>query len=154
MEAGQRIAAAYEALAHEAKELNTASDRLGVSVGRLDDALRILNLGVITWVPFGGWENQDEFERREIGYSKVGSTWGIALAVTRGQRGYEEDARKEKWLFNDAPRVLRVEGIEALTELVEAMARETKATTQRIKDKTDYARQLADTVAGVARQKK
>src|SRR5688572_4783531 len=96
--AGDRIAAAYQQLTKAASQLNSASDRLGMFVGRLDDALRRLNVGVVTWLKFGGWDTAEEFERQSIGYSKVGSTWGISIGVTRGLRGHEEDAMMEKWL--------------------------------------------------------
>ena len=152
----ERIATAYQRLTESASHLNIASDELGTSIRALDHALAKLNLGIKTWIKSGGWENPDStYEDHHLGYAKVGSKWGIALSVTRGMRGWEEDATYEgEWLFNDAPRALRAESIDALPELVEALVQAADETTAKIMDKTAGAKQLAKTVTALAQVKK
>lgn len=151
-----RIAAAYQRLTESASHLNSASDELGRSIRALDLALAKLNLGIKTWVKFGGWENSDStYEDHHLGYAKVGPKWGIALSITRGMRGWEEDATDDgEWLFNDAPRALRAEAINALPDLIESLVTASDKATTDIKGKTDHARELAKTVTALAQAKR
>jgi hypothetical protein len=151
-----RIASAFASLKESSTRLNHVSDEIGHSVRTLDSALHSLNLGIKTWVPCGGWENSDgAFEDRFVGYVKVGNKWGIALSVVSGTRGWEEKNHDEgEWLFNDAPRALRAEAIDALPELVEALVRAADETANNIKAKTDIARELAKSVSAVSQTRK
>lgn len=143
----ERIAAAYKRLAESATYLNTASDELGKSILALEAALRGLNLGVTTWVQFAGSENSDgDFTDHCVGYAKVGGKWGIALSVAKGNRSWPEDSRDDEWLFNDAPRALRADAVDALPELVESLVTTAETTAKKIKEKTGRARELAATI--------
>jgi hypothetical protein len=152
----ERIAAAYERLTEASATLNSASDDLGQSIRSLDIALQKLNLGVKAWVRSGGWENPDStFEDHYLGYAKVGSKWGIALSIESGMRGWEENNKSEgEWLFNDAPRMLRAEAVNALPDLIESLVTAAARTTQDILAKTADAHELASTITAVAKSKK
>lgn len=114
-----------EQLREAAASLNGASDALGETVKKIDEALKILNLGIEAWtrepsaVPSarGGLY---------LGYAKVGSRWGLAIFLDSPELG------QETWLFNDAPRGYRVILISRLTELFEELTIVARSTAANI----------------------
>jgi len=50
------------------------------------------------------------------------------------------------WLFNDAPREMRLQGVEKLPDLIKALAEKAPETTKRIQAKTKEVRALADAI--------
>jgi hypothetical protein len=142
-----RITAAFEQLSTAAKNLNTASDELAKSVGQLDTALRKLNLGVATWVRLSRSEDsQGTFSLRELGYAKVGGRWGIALRTISGRDSSSEHENREEWLFNDAPRALRIQAIDMLPDLLEKLVRDAQLTARNITGKIQKAQQVANAI--------
>lgn len=83
---------------------------------------------------------------RELGYSKVGGTWGIALRELTGNDSYPEDGTEESWLFNDAPRVHRIEAVEWLPQLLEKLIADADSATKKIKEKAQLAQELASAI--------
>ena len=55
-----------------------------------------------------------------------------------------------QWLFNDAPRALRIDSVEKLPDLFETMVKEADAATRQIRAKTSQAQQLAYVLTEVA----
>ncbi len=142
----QRVTDSFTRLSLAAKDLNKASDELGKAIGAIDSVLQMLNLGVPTWVKIHGGEdpyNGDEYWYRDLGYAKVGNRWGIALCTRKGYNSDPDMEESESWLFNDAPRWLRVEGIHKIPDLLEQLIKNTAETTQKIKGKIDEANTLA-----------
>ena len=93
--------------------IRTLSDELGKSIGVLDAALKKLNLGISTWSRLDRWEDAfGNYSSRYLGYAKVNNRWGIALRTVAGNNNQPEEATVEEWLFNDAPRALRIEAVE------------------------------------------
>ncbi len=147
----ERIASSYKRLSTASINLNNASNELGDSIATLDAALKGLNLGVSTWVELAGHSEEfGPYWSRDIGYAKVGNKWGIALRRTSGLDEVEESYNEEIWLFNDAPRRLRIEGIEKVPDLLEKLIQETDTTTQKVKAKTSYAKELAAAISHAA----
>ena len=112
----------------------------------MDVSLSRLNLGVEAWVPIkGGWEDHESgaFKRHFIGYAKLDSTWGIALRITEGNENYPEGENTDSWLFNDAPRGLRVDAIENLPDLLDRLTKKAESTAKKIAGKTELARELS-----------
>jgi hypothetical protein len=139
----ERMAAAYKKLSGAAANLNVVSDELGKSIAALDSSLKRLNLGVSTWVTLVGSEDPyGNFWSRDVGYAKVNDKWGIALRTTSGNHNYEDFAAEE-WLFNDAPRHMRIEAVDELPSLLERLTTEADETAARIKEKTREAHELA-----------
>ena len=103
--------------------MNKVSDELGELIAKIDEALKKLNLGVSVWikiVAYGADPGNDEFweQTDKIGYAKVNGKWGISLRTDQMDvRDGEE--RAEQWLFNDAPRLMRLSAIEKIPELLE-----------------------------------
>jgi hypothetical protein len=142
--APDKVAASFRQLEAAASQLNAVSDELGKSIAALDATLARLNLGVSTWVTVV--DEQDgttgAFWEHRLGYTRVGSKWGLALRHRYGFVYEEEQARCEEWLFNDAPRIYRIEAIDALPKLVDALVREADLTVVKLKDRIAKAQQL------------
>ena len=138
-----RISASYKQLTQAASELNAVSDELGKFVTALDTALRKLNLGLATWLRLESREDgSGNYTKRDLGYAKVGGKWGIALRTMSGNHNDLDDSNVEEWLFNDAPRALRIESVEKLPDLFESLVKEADAATRQIKSKTQRAQAL------------
>jgi hypothetical protein len=60
-----------------------------------------------------------------------------------GNHNDVEDSHVEEWLFNDAPRALRIESVEKLPDLFENLVKEADAATKQIRTKTERAQALA-----------
>lgn len=148
----ERAATYFTELSSAAKDLNKASDELSQATNAIDAVLQKLNLGIPTWVKIRGGDNPQtgEYWSRELGYAKVGSKWGIALRTREGDYNFPEDESSEEWLFNDAPRWQRVEGIAIIPELFGALIMQTKETTEKIKGKTAEAKNLAAAIIHAA----
>ena len=140
----ERVQGSYKQLSLAATSLNSASDDLGQAMSVLDAALKRLNLGISAWVTLSGNEDQcGEWWSRDIGYTKVGAEWGIALKTARGNHAWPEQDSEEKWLFNDAPRWMRIEGVGKIPDLLEALIKQAEDTTTKIKDKREEVFELA-----------
>jgi len=147
----------FEALSIVASSLNTASDELTHVVGILDEALRKLNIGLNVWVPFRfrvDDESPTQYDQDEIGYAKVESIWGVALRRIYGDEAREEHREFGPWLFNDAPRELRLLAVDRIPALIEALSKEAITTTKRVQEKVKQVRELADGIEKIAKEPK
>ena len=73
----------------------------------------------------------------------MNNRWGIALRTVAGNNNQPEDATVEEWLFNDAPRALRIEAVEKLPDLFDNLIKEADVAIRKVKAQTLSARQLA-----------
>lgn len=144
----ERVSSSYRQLSLAASHLNLVSDELGKSIAVLDSALKKLNLGLATWLRLDRWEDAfGNYSTRYLGYAKVNNRWGIALRTVTGSNNTPEDATVEEWLFNDAPRALRIEAVEKLPDLFDSLIKEADATIRKVKAQTLSARQLASSIS-------
>ena len=140
----QRISNSYKQLSEAATQLNAVSDELGKFVTALDAALRRLNLGITTWLRLESREDgSGNYTKRDLGYAKIGNKWGIALRTMTGNHNDVDDSNVEEWLFNDAPRALRIESVEKLPDLFESLVKEADVATKNIRTKMERAQALA-----------
>lgn len=140
----ERVSSSYRQLSLAASHLNLVSDELGKSIAVLDAALRKLNLGISSWSRLDRWEDAfGNYSSRYLGYAKVNNRWGIALRTVAGNNNQPEDATVEEWLFNDAPRALRIEAVEKLPELFENLIKEADVAIRKVKAQALGARQLS-----------
>jgi hypothetical protein len=148
--APDRVQAAYRSLSTSATNLNAASNELKVIITVLEDVLKKLNLGISTWVTITGSEDPDgTYWSRDLGYARVKGWWGIALREASGN--YNWDAHNdETWLFNDAPRWLRVEGVGKIPELLEKLTKQADDTAEKIRKKTAEAEVIARAITAAA----
>jgi hypothetical protein len=139
----ERISASYKSLADAAAGLNAASDSLGQLMTAIDDALARLNLGVSAWITFVDMSSDGpNYHYGQVGYAKISHKWGIGIRTVEGHEAYPERDDIESWLFNDAPRTLRVGAVEKLPELLDGLARTAIETTDKLKSSAEQAGQF------------
>src|SRR5882757_1812590 len=118
----ERVSASIKKLSVFATDLNNASDELGKSISSIETVLQSLNIGIATWIVMYSEHDHREssnYHQRHIGYSKVGNRWGISLRSIHGNSDQPGEESEECWLFNDAPRWLRLEGIGKIPDLLD-----------------------------------
>jgi hypothetical protein len=149
-----RVASCISQLSAAAKELNSISDDLGKSISEIDIALKKLNLGVTVWITIQkneGLPNHETwFWSEDIGYAKVSGNWGICLRKISGDYTYPDQEDVESWLFNDAPRTLRISAIGKVPDLLEKLSEEAVKTTEKLRATLDEADAVAKAVTGAA----
>jgi hypothetical protein len=145
----ERVSSSYRQLSLAASHLNLVSDELGKSISVLDAALKKLNLGISTWSRLDRWEDAfGNYSTRYLGYAKVNNRWGIALRTVAGNNTQPEEATVEEWLFNEAPRSLRIEAVEKLPDLFDNLIKEADLAIRKVKAQSLSARQLAAALGG------
>ena len=145
----ERVSSSYRQLSLAASHLNLVSDELGKSISVLDAALKKLNLGISTWSRLDRWEDAlGNYSTRYLGYAKVNNRWGIALRTVAGNNTQPEEATVEEWLFNEAPRSLRIEAVEKLPDLFDNLIKEADLAIRKVKAQSLSARQLASALGG------
>lgn len=150
----EKIQTYFKVLSSVAPTLNTASDELTKAVSVLDENLKKLNVGLTAWVTFRSRVahpsmRDEEYDDDQIGYGKVDGKWGIALRRIWGNYAMEEFGAEGPWLFNDAPREMRLLGVDKIPELIEALGKEASETTKKVRDTTKQVNDLAAAVAEI-----
>lgn len=145
-----RVAQSLKELSAVAARLNAASDEFSKATAPIDAALKKLNLGVEAWHRYAGWgpDQDGDYSERRIGYAKVAGKWGLALATASGST-YSPDEYGEQWLFNDAPRSMRIEAVEHVPALLEELVKRADQLATDLQEKTFAARELATTIASL-----
>lgn len=150
LSASDRISNSFKSLASSATQLNAASDELSKAIAPIDAALKALNVGVSVWHRYSFFEDPyGYYSGRSIGYAKVGNKWGLALSSFSGHAEYGPDDEQE-WLFNDAPRLMRLDAVDHIPALLDALVTEVGKKTSELRQKSLQARELADLISGVA----
>jgi hypothetical protein len=147
----ESVFSSYLELTTAASALNLVSDALGKAVSDIDDGLKKLNLGITAWVQVrcdGPYYPEDStFRIEEIGYAKLSGKWGIALKTRAGDQLDEEQGEiVETWLFNEAPRALRLKSIEKVPELLKKLTEEASKVTKELQTKLADAQAVASAV--------
>jgi hypothetical protein len=139
----EKVAHSFQQLKAVAGQLNAASGDLGKPIAALEEALKRLNLGVPAWVKIRGDNDQHgNYDYLDLGYAKVGSTWGIALRERYGNE-YLEGESGETWLFANAPRVYRIAAVDKLPDLLAQLTEDARETTERLREKIAKAQEIA-----------
>jgi len=140
----------FQTLSSVASSLNAASDALTKVVSTLDEALKKLNVGVTAWVTFRSrvdpTSDPENYDKDQIGYCKIRGTWGISLRHIWGNPGWEDFNSDGPWLFNDAPRDLRLHSVDKIPELIEALGKEASETAKQVRESTQRASALAGAI--------
>lgn len=144
-----RAQKSYEELISVAHTLNRASDQLGKMIAPVEEALKALNLGISSWVSFNQWSDDNmNFGYAQIGYCKFGGKWGIVIrSVSGNENSPESEDVDGPWLFNEAPRKLRILAIDKISELFEALAKDAADTTKQINEKLHESEELAKVIS-------
>ncbi len=152
----ERVALAYSKLSAVATDLNKASDELGTIITQIDTALKKLNLGVTVWItiakrPAHPEDNDFWCETDQLGYAKLGGKWGIAIRSVGENISYSENSETGEWLFNDAPRTLRLQAIDNIEELLDGLAQVAIKTKEEIYGRLKDAQEVANAVTIASR---
>jgi hypothetical protein len=143
------VSSSYLELTIAAETLNAVSDALGKAVSDIDEGLKKLNLGITAWVRvcYEGSDSPEDgtYRIEEIGYSKINGKWGVGLRTLSGDEyfGPNNDESIEAWLFNEAPRALRLKSIEKIPELLKTLSEEAKKVTGELQSKLGDAQAVA-----------
>lgn len=144
----ERVQSSYRKLSEVASSLNEVSDILGQQISELEAALKKLNLGITVWVPFRGDNEDNVLWSEDLGYAKVRGKWGIALRTFF--HACDDEPEVEEWLFNDAPRQLRLSAVESLPQLLEKLSQQGEQTAQELCCKVAEVGELVDAVKKAA----
>ena len=144
----ERVASSYQQLAAVAGDLNAVSDTLGKYVSELDAALKKLNLGITVWDSLRASDDPrtQHYWSEDLGYAKIGGKWGIALRTVSGNYNYPDEDEIESWLFNDAPRQLRLAAIGKIPDLFQVLSEKASETTHQIIEKLEETEELVKAV--------
>ncbi|MGC9952228.1 MAG: hypothetical protein ABSF64_38285 [Bryobacteraceae bacterium] len=148
----ERIASSFKQLAAVSTDLNDAAKELGRSIGSLEAALRSLNLGVSAWYAIAdGGDDDGSYWSRDIGYTRIGEQWRIALRTVSGNHQVHQH-HEQVWAFNDAPRWMCVESVGKLPDLFDRLISQSVDTTEKIKARTIEAEELAAAVRAIRKE--
>lgn len=147
----ERVSTAYAKLSAVAADLNDASDELGKTISQIDTALKKLNVGVIVWItiqarPADPNNGETWYEADHLGYAKVNGRWGVAIRTVGEDIQNPDHCSDEQWLFNDAPRALRLQAIDKIPDLLEGLAQVAAKTKEEIRKRLKDAQDVADAV--------
>lgn len=147
----ERVASSYSKLSAIAAELNDASDELGKTISQIDTALKKLNVGVVVWITIQARPadpNNGDFwhETDQLGYAKVNGKWGVAIRTVGEDVQDPDQCSDEEWLFNDAPRALRLQAIDKIPDLLDGLAQVAAKTKEEIRKRLKDAQEVADAV--------
>lgn len=144
-----RVQTSLQQLSSGASELNALSDQIGKIVARFDAELQKRNLGVSAWVKFRDWTSEDQmqFSSDEVGYDKINGKWGLAIKTLAGHEAMDAYSTYQEWLFNDAPRALRLKAIDKLPEVFDQLAVEVANTTKTVDQQLKRLEELAQAIA-------
>lgn len=117
------IQASFRKLSSAASSLNQASDELGKISAIFDAALKKLNIGIAVFVTVRIEEDErGHYDRYELAYCKVKGSWGLAICRVVGDQLTDEEETKDVWLFNEAPRRIRLQAIDRMPKLFDDLA--------------------------------
>ena len=88
--------------------------------------------------------DDQSYSQFDLGYDKVGKTWGIAIRIEEGYDHAPEDAHIDWWLFNEAPRDRRIRAVDKIPDLLEQLIKDAQATSRSVREKAAQAKQLAE----------
>lgn len=145
---------AYQQLVNAAQHLNVASDQLAVIVEDWEAALRKLNLGISAWIRITSDDSPHPFyDVHELGYDKIGQKWCVALRRVWGREDDEQAENSEEWVFNEAPRWLRIIAIDRMPDLLAALMDKTQKTSESIVKVVARAKCVSSAIRQLADQK-
>ena len=138
-----RVQSSYRELSAAAASLNKSSDSLGASVSNLDAALKKLGLGITSWAEFERGSDDNCAWSSDVGYTKNGGKWGIAIRSTFHDGG-EPDITE--WPFHEAPRGLRIAAVAKIPELLDQLREDAEKLARRVDEKTSEVTLLTEAI--------
>jgi len=136
-------------LASAAQTLNELSDQLTKFVSDIEASVNKLNIGVTANVKTEQWSDEEGLSTTiwRLSYEKLSKQWGFAIErLTENLRWGPEAETYESWAFKDAPREHRMQAVEKIPALLEALLEKSKEVASEISGRVNYAKNLAATL--------
>ena len=128
--------------------LNSATDRFSKVILEIEEFLKILNIGVASWVTIPGtsWSDEESGNSgyNQLGYAKINGKWGFAIS---SDCDYDEPALSA---FHDASRDLRLKSVACLPELLDELAKGATKLSEEVDERTQEVEQLVAALKGRA----
>ncbi len=142
------ISAPFKKLIESAAKLNKVSDQLTSQIEEIDGALKRLNLGVSAWVTVEEEMDEDDssWSREELGYTRIGNRWGVALKTSSGFFGDPSQTDGNFYSFSDAPRELRIRAVRQIPRLIECLSVEAENMIATLAPKVEEVAELIHTL--------
>jgi hypothetical protein len=146
----EAVKTSYPQLAEESQQLKQEITDLGKGISGIETSLRRLGLDVSAWHRIAG--GQDEHNgyvwSRDIGFTRIGSQWYIALREWSQEPGQEDE--QTTYRFNEAPPWMCVEAAGKIPELLEELIDRTRDMRAKITAKKAEVDAFASVLADLA----
>jgi hypothetical protein len=132
-----------------AQTLNAVSDEFTKQVSTIENTLSRLNLGIRANVVVYSSSNMEGTVTKylRLGYGKSGGRWGFIIEQFTDHLNWDDYEDFESWAFNDAPRELRIDAVDKIPELLEALVKKSGEIAAKMTKKTEYTKALAARLA-------
>jgi|SRR5579863_21136 len=136
-----------KALTKASKTLNDLTDKLTEQVAQIESVVNTLNLGLRVSVAVHSYSGEDEpwlSSDLRLSYDKNYGKWGFEIEEFEIDANDPDHYRNYRsWAFKDAPRLLRLEVVHKIPELMKAMVQESERAADQINEKLDDAIAIA-----------
>lgn len=140
-------------LSTAAGALNSLSDELTKQVSEIEATLNAFNLGVRAEVVAKTLDHGEYYSHwLRLAYGKESGKWGFIVEELEEDRRAPEDESYQSWAFRDAPREFRIEVVDKIPDLLEALVKKSNETTEVVAKKVKYVQELASILAKPGQQ--
>jgi hypothetical protein len=146
----EAVKTSYPQLAEESKQLQSTISAVGTSISGIEASLRRIGLHVSAWHEIAGGRNDNNgyIWSRDIGYTRIGDHWHIALREWSQEIGKEAEVTTYK--FDGAPPWIVLEAAGKIPELLEELIERTRDLRAKLSKKHSEVEELAVVLAGLA----
>jgi hypothetical protein len=138
-----------------ADTLNRLSDELTKEVSEIEATLNALNLGVRTEVKaitLGSDPDIGYFHWLNLAYGKKSGKWGFIVEEWAKSIDNPDEDTYDSWPFKDAPREFRLQVVDSIPELLDALWKESDNTATKITQKVKFVKDLSFSVPKTSQQ--
>jgi len=148
----EAVKTSYPQLADETKQLNQLITDVGASVEDIVCSLRRIGLHVSAWHQIAGGEDEHNGYTwsRDIGYTRIGGLWHIA--VREWSQGPGEPPEPTIYKFGDAPPWMCLEAAGKIPELIQELIERTRDMRAKISTKKSDLDEIAAALTDMAQE--
>jgi hypothetical protein len=148
----ERTSEALKQLQPVAAAVEAAAAELSKPVSAIETAIKRMNIGYEAWTTYKQGSYEEHWWKWDIGYSRIGGRWGIAIKMSSGDETDPERDRSETWFFNESPLYLRHPSIDKLPDLLEALAKTGETVAGKLTRAAERAVTIVEVVAPKAKK--
>jgi hypothetical protein len=148
----EAVKTSYPQLADETYQLQALIGDFGKTISAVEGSLRRIGLDVSAWHQIAGGQHEHNGYTwsRDIGYTRIGSSWHIALREWSQEVGQEDEQTTYK--FRDAPPWMCLEAAGKIPELLEELIERTRDLRAKLASKKRDVDELAAVLADLAQE--